>query len=241
MMQLIKSEQRALSELAWLKSYHSFSFAEHYDPHNKGWGMLRVINEDYVAPLSGFDMHYHRDMEILTYMLEGALDHKDSAGNEYTIHAGELQRISAGSGIMHSEYNSSKTQQAKLLQIWIRPDKKQCEPNYFQTAFDETKKHNSLALIASKSGQDGSVPIRQSMDIYASILDDNKELYYTSKNTKSWLQLIDGSLELKLEEAAAAEDSSWILSAGDAIACDQVSTKLQLKALAPKTHFLLFD
>ncbi len=226
---LIKSQDRGLSNYPGLVSYHSFSFAGYIDPENKGWGNLRVINEDILEAAAGFDTHFHRDMEIITYMISGALEHKDSKGNEYTIGAGEVQRISAGSGIEHSEYNASQNEQVKFLQIWIKPEIKQSEPNYEQKAFDESLKNNNLLLIASKDARDGSISILQDCDIYASQLEAGKKLELNLSKEKSWLQIIEGELEL----------DNLKLSSGDGLGLES-KTKLELMALA-KTHFLIFD
>jgi quercetin 2,3-dioxygenase len=171
MMALRRSDERGLADHGWLKSFHSFSFADYYDPKHMGFGALRVINEDRVQPGRGFGAHSHRDMEIISYVLEGELAHKDSMGTGATIRPGDVQRMSAGRGVMHSEFNPSGDQPAHFLQIWIQPDQKGVVPSYEQKHFAAEEKRGQLRLIASKDGADGSVRIHQDAKVYAGLFD----------------------------------------------------------------------
>ena len=165
MIQVRKSNERGHAEHGWLNSYHTFSFADYYDPEQTNFRDLRVINEDYVAPEMGFGMHPHRDMEIITYVVSGALKHSDSMGNTAVMRAGDVQRISAGTGILHSEINDSTTEPVHLLQIWIFPDKKGVKPGYAEKSFAKAEL-GRLHLIASKTGRDGSISINQDTSLY---------------------------------------------------------------------------
>lgn len=229
-MKIIKANQRYLTQINWLKSFHSFSFGEHFHPENRGWGSLRVINEDFIAPGGYFDTHPHRDMEIISYLVKGELHHKDSAGNEYTIQAGDIQRISAGSGISHSEENTSSTQETHLMQLWIIPNIKQTRPEYAQLSLNPKDKLNQLQLIVSESGNNGSISIKQNTDIYVSLLDADKELTIQTKKDKAWLQLISGTLKV----------NDFILETGYALALES-KKELNLKSLNKQSHFLFFD
>src|SRR6185295_11578121 len=164
------AEQRGIANFGWLDSRHSFSFGHYYDPKHMGFGPLRVINEDRVRPGGGFDTHGHSDMEIISYVLEGALEHKDSIGTGSVIRPGDVQRMSAGSGIRHSEYNHSKSEPVHFLQIWLLPNQEGLSPSYEQRNFADSEKRGRLRLVASRDGRDGSVLIHQDADIYASIL-----------------------------------------------------------------------
>src|SRR5215831_20799928 len=171
MSEIRRSAERGLAEHGWLKSFHTFSFADYYDPKHMGFGPLRVINEDRVRPGAGFDTHGHRDMEIISYVLEGALAHKDSIGTGSVIRPGDVQRMSAGSGIRHSEYNPSTDDPVHFLQIWLLPDEEGLTPSYEQKTFTDSEKRNRLRLVASRDGRAGSVRIHQDADLYASLLD----------------------------------------------------------------------
>ena len=170
MITLRKSHERGHANHGWLDTYHSFSFSSYYDPAQMGFSSLRVINDDRVAPASGFPTHGHRDMEIITYVLEGTLEHKDSMGNGSVIYPGDVQRMSAGTGITHSEYNPSRSEPLHLLQIWIVPDQANVTPSYEQIHFTADQKRHRLQLIASPDGRDGSVSIHQNALIYAAVL-----------------------------------------------------------------------
>lgn len=169
MIQIRRSQDRGYADHGWLKSFHSFSFAGYYDPQHMGWGNLRVINEDRIAPQTGFGAHPHRDMEIVSYVLEGALAHQDSMGNVQTIHPGEVQRMTAGTGVTHSEYNHAQTQ-THFLQIWLLPRQSGLEPGYEQKRFADAEKINQLRLVASPDGAQGSVHLNADARIYASLL-----------------------------------------------------------------------
>jgi len=170
MMELRPAGERGYADHGWLKSFHSFSFAEYRDPRHVGFGPLRVINEDRVAPGTGFGTHAHRDMEIISYVLEGALAHRDSMGNGSTIVPGDVQRMSAGKGVTHSEFNHDKTGVTHFLQIWIEPDVAGLEPSYEQRHFDAAAKRGRLRLIASPDGTEGSVTVHQDARLYAALL-----------------------------------------------------------------------
>jgi quercetin 2,3-dioxygenase len=170
MIEVRRSEERGYADHGWLRSYHTFSFADYHDPKHMGFGPLRVINDDRIAPGQGFGTHGHRDMEIITYVLEGALAHKDSMGNGSTILPGDVQRMSAGSGVRHSEF-SHETAPTHLLQIWIEPDVRGIPPEYGQTHFDAASKRGKLKLIASPDGREGSLKIHQDADLYAALVD----------------------------------------------------------------------
>jgi quercetin 2,3-dioxygenase len=167
-----KSTERGYADHGWLRSFHSFSFADYHDPEHMGFGALRVINEDRVAPGTGFGTHGHRDMEIISYVLAGELEHKDSMGNGSIIRPGNVQRMSAGKGVLHSEYNPSRAESVHFLQIWIEPNVRGIPPSYEEKHFDAASKRGQLRLIASPDGRDGSVTIHQDARVYATVLDD---------------------------------------------------------------------
>lgn len=171
MIDIRRSEERGHANHGWLDSYHSFSFADYYDPAHMGFGPLRVINEDYIAGGSGFGTHGHRDMEIVTYVLDGELAHKDSMGNGSVIRPGDVQRMSAGKGVMHSEFNHAADREAHLLQIWIEPNVRGIAPGYEEKRFDAADKRGRLRLVASPDGRDGSVMIHQDARVYAGLFD----------------------------------------------------------------------
>ena len=230
MITLRKSEERGHANHGWLDSYHSFSFANYYDPNNMGFRALRVINEDWVQPGRGFGTHPHRDMEIITYVLEGALEHKDSLGTGSIIRPGEVQKMSAGTGVTHSEYNPSKTELVHLLQIWIVPDQKNLPPSYEQKTYSTAEKRNQLRLIASPEGQDGSVTVHQDAKLYASVLDAGEKIVHElNPNRHIWLQVAQGEITV----------NGLSLSAGDAAA---ISEENQVVVMAnTASEILLFD
>ena len=170
MQEIRRSKDRGYADHGWLRSFHSFSFADYHDPAHMGFGPLRVINDDRIAPGQGFGTHGHRDMEIITYVLDGALAHKDSMGNGSTILPGDVQRMSAGSGVRHSEF-SHETAPTHLLQIWIEPDVRDIAPEYEQTNFDAASKRGRLRVVASPDGREGSVKIHQDASVYAALID----------------------------------------------------------------------
>ncbi|MFL6658515.1 MAG: pirin family protein [Massilia sp.] len=179
MLQIRKSEDRGNANHGWLQSKHTFSFGDYHDPHHVGFGPLLVINEDRVAPGQGFGTHGHRDMEIISYVLEGALEHKDSIGTGSVLHYGDVQRMSAGSGVRHSEFNGSKTAPVHFLQIWIQPNVGGIAPSYEEKHFTPESKQGQLRLIASGDGRDGSVLIHQDAAIFASLLNGSDQLSHT--------------------------------------------------------------
>lgn len=179
--QLRKSEDRGHANHGWLDSYHSFSFADYYDPAHMAYSVLRVINEDVIAPAQGFGMHSHRDMEIITYMLQGAIRHEDSMGNGSVIVAGDAQRMTAGTGVRHSEFNASNQDSAHLLQIWLTPESVGIAPSYEEKHFDAASKTNQWRLIASRDAREGSLLIHQNVDIFATILDEGQRLDYSPR------------------------------------------------------------
>src|SRR5262245_9676561 len=174
MMQIRRSQDRGHANYEWLDTYHTFSFGDYYDPSFMGFRSLRVINEDRVQPGEGFGMHGHRDMEIVTYVLDGALEHKDSMGNGEVLRPGEFQRMTAGTGIRHSEFNPSSSKPVHLYQIWLLPDRKGIEPSYEQKRFAENERKNRLRLVASKDGADASLHIHQDARVYLSTVEDGK-------------------------------------------------------------------
>lgn len=225
------SHQRGHANHGWLDSYHSFSFAGYHDPKHMNFGPLRVINEDRIQPGMGFGMHGHRDMEIISYVLEGALEHKDDIGNGSTIRPGDIQIMSAGSGIRHSEFNPSATDPAHFLQIWLFPDHEGHQPRYDQKHFSIEDKTNRLCLTASPDGRDGSGTIHQNALIYATILDQAKILTHAiAEGRKIWLQVMRGQI------TANGTD----LRAGDAIALED-ETSLVLVSAQDKSECLLFE
>jgi redox-sensitive bicupin YhaK (pirin superfamily) len=225
------AEERGLARLGWLTSRHSFSFGDYYDPRHMGFGPLRVINEDRVEPSSGFDTHGHRDMEIVSYVLEGALEHKDSIGTGSVIRPGEVQRMSAGTGIRHSEFNPSQTEPVHFLQIWLLPRQDGLKPGYEQKSFPAAGKHNRLRLVVSPDSAAGSVLIHQDARIYDASLDEGASVTHAlGKGRKAWVQVVRGSLDIEGE---------W-LRTGDGAAIEAVDT-VTLAAHDPRTEILLFD
>ncbi|MUL38082.1 pirin family protein [Gloeocapsopsis dulcis] len=197
---------RGRTRMGWLDSQHTFSFGSFYDPARMGFRSLRVINDDRVVPGAGFPMHSHRDMEIFTYVLEGALEHQDSLGNGAIISPGEAQIMSAGTGITHSEFNPSKTEPVHFLQIWILPDTQRLQPRYEQKAFPLEQRRGNLRLIAAKDGRDGAVTIHQDVDLYTSVLEKGDVLHYHLKpNRYAWLQVAQGIISLNNQELRAGD------------------------------------
>lgn len=208
------AESRGHANHGWLDSFHSFSFAHYHDPKHMGFGPLRVINEDRVQPGAGFDTHGHSDMEIITYVLEGALEHKDSIGTGSVIHPGDVQRMSAGSGVRHSEFNHSKTAPVHFLQIWIIPEKKGLSPSYEQKAFSADEKRGKLRLIGSRDGRDGSVTIHRDVDLYATVLSSGETVTHAlSAGRGAWIQVARGTVTLN-GEALKAGDGAAVATQG---------------------------
>ena len=230
MLNIIESESRGSADHGWLRAKHTFSFAEYYDPQRVEFGTLRVINEDRIAPGKGFGTHPHRDMEIVTYVIDGAIEHKDSMGNGTIITPGEVQRMTAGTGVLHSEFNHSRDKELHLLQIWIYPEKNGLEPGYEQTRFTRDEKLNRLRLVGSRDGREGSVTIHQDVDLYASVLEPGNELALELRNDrKVFIQVIHGDITV----------NSRALSAGDGAAMEGEQA-LRINA-SNEAEFLVFD
>ncbi len=224
------SLERGHANHGWLDTRHTFSFASYYDPRHMGFRGLRVINEDHIAGGEGFPMHPHRDMEIVTYVLAGALEHKDSLGNGGVIRPGEVQRMSAGTGIRHSEFNPSRRDDVHLLQIWIEPDVRGVTPGYAQTVFPAPDRTGRLRLVASPDGREGSLPIRTDTNLYASILEPGTALAYANATGRhAWLQVARGRLRVN-GKTLVAGDGAAVSSAG----------AIEMAALDP-SEILLFD
>ncbi|MGJ7914321.1 pirin family protein [Massilia sp. LXY-6] len=197
MLEVRKSEERGRAHHGWLQSQHSFSFADYYDPRHTGFGPLLVINEDRVAPGAGFGTHGHRDMEIISYVLDGALEHKDSMGTGSVLHYGDVQRMSAGSGVRHSEFNGSQTEPVHFLQIWIQPNAKGIPPSYEEKHFGVEEKQGRLRLIASGDGREGSVLIHQDASLYAAILNGADQVEHSlAAGRLGYVHVIRGRVEV---------------------------------------------
>ena len=216
MIQIRKAEERGHADHGWLNTYHTFSFASYHDPDHMGFRSLRVMNEDRVAAGKGFGTHPHRDMEIVSYVLEGALEHKDSMGNGEVLRPGEFQRITAGTGITHSEFNPSTVEQTHFYQIWILPDAAGLPPGYEQKRFDDDRMRNALRLVASPDGEDGSLTIHQDARIYLSKLDAGKTIEFTVPSGRhAWLQVLRGGVTLnggamQASDGAAVSDEATL-------------------------------
>jgi redox-sensitive bicupin YhaK (pirin superfamily) len=219
MITLRKSEERGLADHGWLKSFHTFSFADYYDPQHMGFGDLRVINEDRVAPGQGFGKHGHRDMEIISYVLDGELAHQDTMGNVKTIPPGDVQRMSAGRGVMHSEFNHAQDKTTHFLQIWIQPNVRGIEPSYEQKSFSRQDKRGKLRLVASPDGADGSVLIHADARMFAGLFDGAETATLpAAAGRKYYVHLVRGELAvngtpLKAGDAAKLEGESQVVVA----------------------------
>jgi quercetin 2,3-dioxygenase len=222
--------ERGHFDHGWLDTSHTFSFADYHDPAHMGFRALRVINEDRVAAGQGFGAHSHRDMEIITYVLDGALAHADSIGNRSTIVPGDVQRMSAGTGITHSEFNARQDEPVHFLQIWLLPDRRGLAPGYEQKAIPESEERGVLRLLASRDGRDGTVTIHQDVDLYGSRLERGERVKHALADGRhAWLQMVRGRIEL----------NGTPLAAGDGAA---VSEESALEMVAQESaHFLLFD
>lgn len=213
MFEIRRSLERGLADHGWLRSFHTFSFAGYHDPRHMGLRALRVINEDRVAPSAGFPTHPHRDMEIVSYVLSGALEHRDSMGNGSIIRPGDVQRMSAGTGVFHSEFNASDTETTHFLQIWLLPTARGLEPGYEQRHFDTAEKRGRLRLVASPDGTDTSVRWNQTARLFAGLFDgEERARHEPATGHVSYLQVARGSLSVNGE----------VLTAGDAVATDQI-------------------
>jgi redox-sensitive bicupin YhaK (pirin superfamily) len=230
MITIRKAEERGHFDFGWLNTYHTFSFGEYYDPRNMGFRSLRVINEDFVHAGRGFPTHGHRDMEIITYVLEGGLAHKDSMGNGSIIRPGDVQRMSAGTGVRHSEANPSQDESVHLLQIWIMPNEMDVEPSYEEKRFDDEEKRGRLRLVASPDGSDGSVSMHQDARLYSALLDAEQQVaYQLAPDRHAWVQVARGSIET----------NGQTLEQGDGAA---ISEERELKIVGKEpSEILLFD
>lgn len=209
MIRIRPAEARGHVQLGWLDSRHSFSFGHYYDPDHMGFGPLRVINEDRVAPGAGFPTHGHRDMEILSYVMEGALEHRDSIGTGSVIRPGEVQRMTAGKGIRHSEYNPSGEEPVRFLQIWVEPERNGLAPSYEQKAFPEDERRNRLRLVAARDGREGALTVHQDIALYSSLLDAGEGLVHPLEAGRSaWLQLVRGSVAVNGEALTAGDGAA---------------------------------
>jgi redox-sensitive bicupin YhaK (pirin superfamily) len=210
------AEERGRANFGWLDSHHTFSFGDYYDPKHMGIGALRVINDDRVAPAGGFDTHPHRDMEIISYVLDGALEHKDSIGTGSVIRPGDVQRMSAGTGIAHSEFNHSRTEPVHFLQIWITPDTEGLPPSYEQKAFPIDERRGTARLVASRDGRDGSLTIHQDVALYSAVLKAGNETAVELQPGRSaWVQVARGTVtvngtSLKEGDGAAVFEETGI-------------------------------
>ena len=232
MITIRKKNDRGLVEISWLKSRHTFSFGEYYDPKHMGFGPLRVINEDWVDPDSGFDTHGHKNMEIITYVLEGTLTHKDSTGTEgATITPGEIQVMSAGKGVLHSEFNHSPDEQVHLLQIWIMPNETGTRPGYQQKTFPPAEMQNNFRLIVSPDGSDSSLVMKQDAKLFAGNFSAGQDARFTAvNNRKYWLQIARGVIDFQGQS----------LEAGDGIAIDKEQGSFKISS-RQDAEILLFD
>lgn len=225
-----KSNDRGASNLPWLQSKHTFSFSDYYDPNHMGFQTLRVINEDKIKAAKGFDMHPHKDMEIISYVIEGSLKHKDSMGNTTIIRPDEVQRMSAGSGVTHSEYNYEKDKETHFYQIWITPSKKGIKPSYAQKSFASALKENNLVLVASNDGKNGSISVEQDVEMYLSRLPKDGSLSYEIKaGRKVWLQVVKGKVEV----------NDYTIATGDGLAVSKEAL-LNIKA-QDESELMIFD
>lgn len=230
MIQLRKANERGHAHHDWLDTWHSFSFADYFDPAHMGFSVLRVINDDRIAPGAGFPTHGHRDMEIITYLLRGELEHRDSMGNGSVIRPGDVQRMSAGKGVSHSEFNASRSDETHLLQIWIEPATRGIAPGYEQKTFPRAEKRRHLRLLASPDGRDGSVSIHQDARLYATLLEPGETLEHAPEpGRRYYLHLAQGALNV----------NGIDLAAGDAAKI--VDESIKLTGLAAGTEALLFD
>ena len=231
MIQIRRAGERGHFDHGWLNTYHTFSFADYHDPRFMGFRSLRVINEDRVAPGQGFGTHGHRDMEIVSYVLEGELAHQDSMGNGSVIVPGDVQYMSAGTGVRHSEFNASKTEVTHFLQIWILPDRQGYEPRYGQERFEDPDKLGRLRLVVSPGGADGSIAIRQDVRLYASVLTPGQSVTHRlHEGRHAWVQILRGGLSV----------NGHALSPGDGLAASS-EPRLELRAGDEKGEVLLFD
>ena len=231
MITIRNTHDRGAANFGWLDSRHTFSFGGYSDPNHMGFETLRVINEDRVTPGQGFQTHGHRDMEIVTYVLDGALEHKDSLGTGSIIRPGDVQRMTAGTGITHSEFNSSKTDSVHFLQIWILPDRTNLEPGYEQKSFPQSDRSGKLCLVGSCNGREGSIVIHQDIDMYSTLLQSGEAVnYLLIPDRVAWVQVASGAIRL----------NGQLLVAGDGAAIEEES-RLMLEATMANSQALIFD
>ncbi len=231
MLTLRRAEERGRANFGWLDSRHTFSFGSYFDPAHMGFGALRVINDDRVAGGEGFPPHPHADMEIVSYVLDGALEHKDSLGTGSVIRPGDVQRMSAGSGIRHSEFNASPAEPVHFLQIWIIPERKGLKPGYEQKTFSKEEKRGKLRLVGSRDGRNSSVTIHQDVDLYATVLGEGDTVTHELKRgRKAWVQVARGAVRLNGEA----------LREGDGVAVEEAG-RLEFAGRASDAEVLLFD
>lgn len=230
MITAIRSKDRGTADFGWLHSRHSFSFGSYFNPRRMGFGVLRVINEDTVQPGQGFSTHGHKDMEIVSYVVRGRLEHKDNMGNGSIIQAGDVQRMSAGTGVQHSEFNPSDSEPVHFLQIWILPEKTGSNPGYQQHHFSEQQKTNRLCLVASQSARKESLSLQQEADIYACVLGPGKSVSHTlAAGRKIWIQIVQGEIQVNGQP----------FSSGDGIAVE--AEEAVAITASDRAEFLLFD
>jgi redox-sensitive bicupin YhaK (pirin superfamily) len=224
------ARERGHANHGWLDTWHSFSFADYFDPAQMGFRDLRVINDDTIGAAAGFPTHGHRDMEIVTYMVQGALAHKDSTGGEGVLKRGDVQAMSAGTGVRHSEFNPSPSEAARLLQIWILPKEDGLEPAYRQKTFADETKENTLRLLVSEDGRAGSLAINQDVAVFASLLDEGKTVTHSLRPKHgAWIQVVEGAIQV----------NGQVLRSGDGAAIE-AEPKIEIAA-QERSEFLLFD
>ncbi len=232
MITIRSGHERGVANLGWLDSRHTFSFGNYFDPAHMGFSALRVMNEDWIEPAQGFATHSHRDMEIITYVLEGALEHKDSIGNGSVIKPGDIQRMSAGTGISHSEYNHSQSENVHLLQIWLIPDTQGIEPSYEQIYIPQEEKKGQLRLIGSRHGPQGTVTIHQDVNLYAGLLTNEQQVKHVIEPGRAvWLQVARGGVQLGDHQ----------LINGDGAAITDFTKEIFIQGSSNQTEVLLFD
>ena len=225
-------QERGRTKLNWLDSYHTFSFGDYYDPAHMGFSDLRVINDDVIAPAGGFGTHPHRDMEIITVVLDGELEHQDSMGNGSIIRPGDVQRMSAGTGVLHSEFNPSKEKSGRLLQIWILPQSKGIEPSYEQKTFSVEEKLEQFRLLASPTGREGSITIHQDAELYAAIVNTGQTATFQAAAGRNiWFQIATGTVELDQQ----------VLEEGDSLSLTSEGQALTFKGLEDNAQILAFN
>lgn len=232
MQKLRRADERGHTQIDWLDSWHTFSFGDYYDPQNMGFGPLRVINDDIVSPGSGFDTHPHQHMEIISIVISGALEHKDSTGTGSIIKPGDVQKMSAGDGILHSEFNPSKTEPVHFLQIWIIPNSKDITPGYQQKNFGRDKMLNKFCLIVSNEDNGQTIHIHQNAKIYQCYLEEfNKVGFSVPQNKAAWIQVAEGTIKV----------GDQVLKAGDGLSIWDEPDTLQIEGIDKESNFILFE